>query len=103
MVTTNATQSVQEGASFGNDTTVAAAPITVSATPLPDLVVSSITPPNGVYSGTSVPISFVVTNRGTAPSSVPVWYNWVILSQDPTLAQLTRDSSMASVPAATRP
>ncbi len=88
MVTTNATQSVQEGANFGNDTTVAASSIAVNAVPLPDLVVSSITPPpNGVFSGTSVPISFVVTNQGTAPTSVPVWHDWVILSQDPTLAQ----------------
>ncbi len=39
MVTTNATQSVQEGANFGNDTTVASASIVVSAVPLPDLVV----------------------------------------------------------------
>ncbi len=88
MVTTNATQAVQEGPNFGNDTTVAASSITVSAVPLPDLVVSSITPPpNGVFSGTSVPISFVVENQGTAPTSVPVWHDWVILSQDPTLAQ----------------
>ncbi len=88
MVTTNASQSVQEGATFGNDTTVADSPIAVSSVPLPDLVVSSITPPpNGVFSGTSLPISFVITNRGTAPTSVPVWHDWVILSQDPTLAQ----------------
>ena len=88
MVTTNATQSVQEGANFGNDTTVDSSSIVVSAVPLPDLVVSSITPPpNGVFSGTSVPISFVVTNQGTGSTTAPVWQDWVILSQDPTLAQ----------------
>ncbi len=105
MVTTNATQSVQEGANFGNDTTVATSPIGVSATPLPDLVVSSITPPpNGVFSGTSVPISFVVTNQGTAPTSVPVWHDWVIVSQDPTLGpDLPGTAQREPVPAATRP
>ena len=51
-------------------------------------MVTSITaPPNGVFSGTSVPISFVVTNDGAAPTTVPVWHDWVIVSQDPTLAQ----------------
>ena len=44
-------------------------------------------PPNGVFSGTSVPLSFVIKNQGTAPTSVPVWHDWVILSQDPTLGQ----------------
>ena len=55
---------------------------------LPDLVVTSLTPPpNGVFSGTSVPISFDVKNQGPGATSVPVWTDWVIVSQDPTLAQ----------------
>ena len=52
--------------------------------PLPDLVVTSITPPsNGVFSGQSVPITYTVENVGDAPTSVPVWHDFVILSQDP--------------------
>jgi len=52
----------------------------------PDLVVTSITPPpNGVYSGQSVPITYTVENIGEAPTNVPVWQDAVILSQDPTL------------------
>ncbi len=87
MVTTNATQRVPEGNNYGNDSTVATSPIQIAPVPLPDLVVSSITPPpNGVLSGASVPLSFVVTNQGQAPTSVPVWQDWVILSQDPNLA-----------------
>ncbi len=86
VVTTDATGSVPEGIYSSNDTTVAAAPIDVASAPLPDLVVTGITPPpNGVLSGTSVPITFVVMNQGTAPTSVSVWQDWVILSQDPTL------------------
>ena len=78
----------RKGANFGNDTSVAGSSITVSPVPLPDLVVASVTPPpNGVFSGTSVPLSFVIKNQGTAPTSVPVWHDWVILSQDPTLGQ----------------
>ncbi len=87
-VTTNATQSVLEEGDFGNNATVAASSIAVTPVPLPDLVVTSITQPaNGVFSGTSVPISFVVKNQGAAPTSTPVWHDWVILSQDPTLGQ----------------
>ncbi|MGD1277561.1 MAG: CARDB domain-containing protein [Tepidisphaeraceae bacterium] len=87
-VTTNATQSVQEGNGFGNDTTAASDSILINQVPLPDLVVTSVTPPpNGVLSGTTVPVTFAIKNEGTAATSVPVWQDWVILSQDPTLAQ----------------
>lgn len=87
-VKTNATGTVPEVTNFGNDLTVSGTPIVINPVQLPDLVVSGITPPpNGVFSGTSVPISFVVTNQGGAPTSVPVWQDYVILSQDPTLAQ----------------
>ena len=56
------------------------------AEPLPDLIVTSITPPpNGVFSGQSVPITYTVENDGDAPTSVPVWHDFVILSQDPSL------------------
>ena len=87
VVTTNTTQTLYES-NFSNDTSIATSPVVVSQVPLPDLHVTSITPPpNGVFSGTSVPISFVVTNNGSGPTSVPVWRDWVIVSQDPTLAQ----------------
>jgi hypothetical protein len=87
MVTTNATQSVQEGTNFNNDSTVAANSIDIAAASLPDLVVTGITPPaNGVFSGTTVPVSFTVANQGQGPTSAPTWQDWVILSQNPNLA-----------------
>jgi hypothetical protein len=87
VVTTNVNRDVQES-SFDNNTTVSAASIKVASVPLPDLVVTSITPPpNGVFSGNFVPVSFIITNQGNGPTSVPVWTDWVILSQDPTLGQ----------------
>ena len=50
VVKTNTTGTVPEGTNFGNDTTVAAASISIAPVSLPDLVVTSITPPtNGVY------------------------------------------------------
>ena len=88
IVVTNANGAVNEGPNTANDTTVSSTPINVIQEPLPDLIVTSIVPPsNGVLSGTSVPITYVVTNNGTAPTSAPVWHDWVILSQDPSLAQ----------------
>jgi hypothetical protein len=87
MVTTNATATIAES-NYSNDTSVAGTSINITAAPLPDLVVTSITPPpNGVLSGNSVPVSFVVKNQGQAPTSVPQWQDWVILSQDPNLGQ----------------
>ncbi len=86
VVIANADGGVQEGPLNQNGTTISPTPIEVSQAALPDLVVTSITPPDsGVLSGTSVPISFTVLNQGAAPTSVPVWTDWVILSQDPTL------------------
>ncbi len=88
VVTTNATQTAAEGMNYGNDTTVATDSIDVIQTPLPDLVVTGITPPpNGVFSGSTVPISFTVKNRGQAPTTASTWQDWVILSQDPNLGQ----------------
>ena len=87
-VTTNSTHAVSEPSGFGNNTRVAGSSTVVNPILLPDLVVTSLTPPpNGVFSGTSVPISFIVKNQGPGATSVPVWQDWVIVSQDPTLAQ----------------
>src|SRR5439155_10390536 len=102
VVTTNVTGTIAEGTSFNNNAAVSVASIEVAAVPLPDLVVVSVTPPpNGVLSGKSVPVSFVVANLGSAPTSVPVWQDWVILSQDPTLGQSydgTNDQFVSSQP-----
>jgi hypothetical protein len=98
-VTTNATQVVLESGNFANNTAIAPSPITISPVPLPDLVVTRITPPtNSIFSGTSVPISFIVTNQGTAPTSVSIWHDWVILSQDPTLGQTYQGQLNATGP-----
>ena len=54
---------------------------------LPDLIVApgSIIPPPTAITGTTVPISFAITNQGTEPT-YSVWQDVVILSQDPNLA-----------------
>ena len=99
LVTTNASGTVAEGPNSNNNTTVSADPVEILAVPLPDLVVTSITPPpNGVLSGHTVPVSFVVTNQGQAPTSVPVWRDWVILSQDATLGQTYQGQLNATGP-----
>ena len=104
VVTTNASGAVAEGPGSSNDTTIAATPILVALSPLPDLIVQSksiIPPPNAVPSGSSVPITFVVTNVGGGPTSVPVWQDYVILSQDPTLGQTydgTNDTFLINQP-----
>jgi len=99
LVTTNATQTVPEGSNYGNDTTVSAGSTKITAVPVPDLVVSGITPPaNGVFSGNSVPVSFVVKNQGQAATSARTWQDWVILSQDPNLGQTYQGQLNATGP-----
>ena len=86
IVVTNANGAINEGPNAANDTTVSSTTIDVIEEPLPDLIVTSIVPPpDGVFSGQSVPITYTVENIGDAPTSVPVWHDFVILSQDPTL------------------
>jgi hypothetical protein len=99
MVTTNATRTVAEGQNYNNNTTVSSASVSIFAVPLPDLVVTSITPPpSGSLSGHTVPLSFIVKNQGQAPTSVPVWQDWVILSQDATLGQTYQGQLNATGP-----
>jgi hypothetical protein len=77
---------INEGPYASNDRTVDATPINVIEEPLPDLVVSSITPPSdGVLSGTTVPVTYTVTNQGNAPTNAAQWLDAVFVSQSPTL------------------
>jgi hypothetical protein len=85
VVTTDADGGILEVPAPADNTTVSAMSIDVQPAPLPDLVVSSIVPPVSALSGTSVPITFVVTNQGNAPTSAPVWYDYAFISQDPNL------------------
>ncbi len=87
VVHTDSDGGVNQGPFTTNDTVVSSNSISVTQAPLPDLIVTSITAPaSGVLSGSDAQISFVVMNRGTAPTSVPNWQDWVVLSQDPNLA-----------------
>jgi subtilase family serine protease len=56
--------------------------ITVRQTPLPDLRVTSITPPSAPFSGQETVIQWVTTNEGGGPTSAPVWFEEVWLSLD---------------------
>ena len=62
---TNANGAINEGPNAANDTTVSSTTIDVIQEPLPDLIVTSITPPpDGVFSGQTVPITYTVENVG---------------------------------------
>ncbi len=85
VVKTNAFQAFAEP-NTANNTLVSAQSIDVLAVPLPDLVTTVVTPPaNNSLAGSLVPITYTVQNVGPAPTSVPKWTDWVILSQDPTI------------------
>ncbi len=62
------------------------APINVVQEPLPDLVVSRITPlGSGIISGTTVPVTYTVTNQGDAPTNAAQWLDAIFISQSPSL------------------
>ena len=51
----------------------------------PDLTVTNITVPSNVTSGSTVPITYTVTNRGTRATRTDSWTDRIFLSQDPSL------------------
>lgn len=83
-VRTDANNQVFEGLNEGDNVTFVESTIAVEQAPLPDLVVSNITPPpDGVFSNTTVQLTFTITNQGDAPTQAPSWSDFVLLSQDP--------------------
>ena len=51
----------------------------------PDLKVTNITVPPSVVSGTTIPITYTVTNQGTRATRTASWTDRIFLSQDPSL------------------
>lgn len=83
-VRTDATNQVFEGLNEGDNVTFVESTIVVEQAPLPDLVVTNITPPpDGVFSNTTVQLTFTITNQGDAPTQAPSWSDFVLLSQAP--------------------
>lgn len=71
---------------FNEDNNSDAAAIELEDTPIPDLVVTDVTPPaDGVLSGQVTQVSWIVTNQGTGATSAQQWTDTVFLSQDPDL------------------
>lgn len=78
--------------------------INVTFPPLPNLTVSSITPPSDAFSSTQTVVSWVVTNTGTGSTSSPSWTDDVYLSlnnvfgdgDDVYLGQATNPSYLAA-------
>ena len=85
MVVADASGSVNEGPNAVNEIAVDPTPITVTQTPLADLVVTAITPPMSVISGTTVPVTYTVKNEGNAPTNSALWLDGVFISQVPNL------------------
>ena len=59
--------------------------ITIRQRPLPNLVVTSVTPPENAFSGQLATVNWTVRNIGTGASTVPVWHDAVYLSLDDVL------------------
>ena len=77
---------VNEGPNAANASVVDPAPSNVVQEPLPDLVVSRITPlGSGIISGTTVPVTYTVTNQGDAPTNAAQWLDAIFISQSPSL------------------
>jgi len=75
-----------------NNSAVSSAPASVRLTPLPDLVVNTVTAPaNDVFGGQAVTVTWTVCNQGTAFTDAPFWNDRLRLYRDPNRTQLVRD------------
>ena len=81
-VTTDIDNTVFEGSAEGNNTTGDGQALVVSRKARPDLQVETITAPDHVTAGATVAVSFVIVNRGSAPTETPHWKDNVYLSLD---------------------
>ncbi|UUX95433.1 CARDB domain-containing protein [Aquabacterium sp. J223] len=54
--------------------------------PIPNLVVTAVNPPQDAFSGQPATIGWTVRNTGTGSTSAPYWYDRVYLSLDDTLS-----------------
>jgi hypothetical protein len=81
-VTTDIGNSVYEGSAEANNTTGDDQAIVLSLKARPDLQVQSITAPDRATAGATVAASFVIANRGSAPTDQPHWKDNIYLSLD---------------------
>jgi uncharacterized delta-60 repeat protein len=79
IVQTDTDNRVNEGA-FESDNTTASVPMAITLTPPPDLQVANITAPSNALSGTSLAVSWVVTNVGPGLTAESDWSDDVYLS-----------------------
>ena len=82
-VQTNATSTVFENGSTGNNTAEAPNLFDVTPTAYADLVVSSVTVPPAAASGQSIALTWTVANQGIGTTSTGTWSDDVSLATDP--------------------
>ena len=82
-VRTNATSTVFENGSTGNNTAEAPNLFDVTPTAYADLVVSSVTVPPAAASGQSIALTWTVANQGIGTTSTGTWSDDVSLATDP--------------------
>ena len=80
-VLADATNSVNVGLFETNNVGVSVSNINVHVTPLPDLVVSSVSAPTNGLGGQPVGVSWIVCNQGAADTDIPIWFDHLYLSK----------------------
>jgi VCBS repeat-containing protein len=82
-VLADADSKVLEYQAEGNNSALAAVEVFLS--PVPDLIVDSVTAPESAYAGQEITVSWSVRNAGEGAAGVSSWYDAVYLSLDDSL------------------
>lgn len=89
VVTTDIHNRVFEFDQEGNNTLIAGQSLNVILAPTPNLTVPSVNAPEELFSGQLALVTWAVTNQGTGPTRVPIWFDAVYLSATTNIAGAT--------------
>jgi hypothetical protein len=97
IVAANANGAVDEFPHGDNNTLVR--PITVNPEPPADLVTGNVTAPDQAFDGSTITVSYHVSNRGDAPTNVSSWTDTIWLTRDRKRPSTTKgDVLLATIP-----
>ena len=87
IIKTDSSGQIFEHVNEDNNVRVDDRPIVIRLAPVPNLIVTSVTPPTEAFSGQETVVQWQVKNTGIGATSAPQWYDSVYLSTDRTLDQ----------------
>lgn len=82
VVQTDRFNQIIEEAEGDNNIAISPGPMAVTLRPVPNLVVTAVTPPETGFSSQSITVEYEIANIGDGPTNASLWYDYAWLSTD---------------------